>query len=106
MARLPIPDGDGPETTRALALRPELQAAVDQLERAVWKSCLPRRLHELRRAAAHRARRPRWLQRHVDARQPEQTRLIGTAAAAVGRALLRAPSLAERCADVRVNETH
>jgi alkylhydroperoxidase family enzyme len=47
MARLPIPDGDGPETTRALALRPELQAAVDQLERAVWKSCLPRRLHEL-----------------------------------------------------------
>jgi alkylhydroperoxidase family enzyme len=47
MARIPIPDGDGPETTRALALRPGLQAAVDELERAVWKSQLDRRLHEL-----------------------------------------------------------
>ena len=47
MARIPIPDGDAPETTRALALRPAFQAAVDQLERAVWKSSLDRRLHEI-----------------------------------------------------------
>jgi alkylhydroperoxidase family enzyme len=47
MARIEIPPGDGPETTRALGLRPHLQAAVDQLERAVWKSSLDRRLHEL-----------------------------------------------------------
>lgn len=47
MARIELPPGDGPETTRALALRPSFQAAVDQLERAVWKSTLDRRLHEL-----------------------------------------------------------
>ena len=47
MARIDIPGGDGPETTRALALRPTFQDAVDQLERAVWKSQLDRRLHEL-----------------------------------------------------------
>ena len=47
MARIEIPPGEGPETTRALGLRPELQAAIDQLERAVWKSSLDRRLHEL-----------------------------------------------------------
>ena len=54
MARIALPPGDGPETTRALGLRPELQAAVDQLERAVWKSTLDRRLHELvRMRVAH-----------------------------------------------------
>jgi alkylhydroperoxidase family enzyme len=57
MARIPIPDGDGPETTRALALRPTLQAAVDQLERAVWKSSLDRRLHELVRMRVAKSNR-------------------------------------------------
>lgn len=47
MSRIPLPDGDAPENTRALALRPTFQAAIDQLERAVWKSTLDRRLHEL-----------------------------------------------------------
>ena len=47
MARIDLPPGDAPENTRALALRPSFQAAVDQLERAVWRSQLPRRLHEL-----------------------------------------------------------
>jgi alkylhydroperoxidase family enzyme len=47
MARIDLPPGDEPETTRALALRPSFQAAVDQLERAVWRSSLDRRLHEL-----------------------------------------------------------
>ena len=47
MARIELPPGEGPENTRALALRPTFQAAIDQLERAVWKSELPRRLHEL-----------------------------------------------------------
>ena len=47
MARIELPPGDEPEATRALALRPELQAALDKLERAVWKSKLDRRLHEL-----------------------------------------------------------
>jgi alkylhydroperoxidase family enzyme len=47
MARIDLPAGDEPEATRALALRPSFQAAVDQLERAVWRSSLHRRLHEL-----------------------------------------------------------
>ena len=47
MARIDLPPGDEPETTRALSLRPSFQAAVDQLERAVWRSSLDRRLHEL-----------------------------------------------------------
>ena len=47
VARIDLPPGEQPENTRALALRPTFQAAVDQLERAVWKSELPRRLHEL-----------------------------------------------------------
>ena len=47
MARIPLPDGDEPEATRALALRPTFQAAADTYERAVWKSSLDRRLHEL-----------------------------------------------------------
>ena len=47
MARIDLPPGDEPETTRALALVPSFQAAVDQLERAVWRSSLDRRLHEL-----------------------------------------------------------
>jgi alkylhydroperoxidase family enzyme len=47
MARIDLPASDEPETTRALALVPSFQAAVDQLERAVWRSSLDRRLHEL-----------------------------------------------------------
>jgi alkylhydroperoxidase family enzyme len=47
VARIDLPAGDEPENTRALALRPTFQAALDQLERAVWKSDLPRRTHEL-----------------------------------------------------------
>lgn len=57
MARIPVPDGDGPETTRALALAPQLQAALDQLERAVWKSSLDRRLHELVRMRVAKSNR-------------------------------------------------
>lgn len=69
MARIEIPPGDGPETTRALALRPAFQAAVDELERAVWKSQLDRRLHELVRMRVAKMNRctvcmdwrnPRW----------------------------------------------
>jgi alkylhydroperoxidase family enzyme len=47
VARIELPPGEQPENTRALALRPTFSAAIDQLERAVWKSELPRRLHEL-----------------------------------------------------------
>ena len=47
MPRIALPDGDSPEATRALGLRPTFQAATDQLERAVWRSTLDRRLHEL-----------------------------------------------------------
>jgi alkylhydroperoxidase family enzyme len=47
VARIDLPPGDEPEATRALALRPSFQAAVDQFERAVWRSSLNRRLHEL-----------------------------------------------------------
>jgi alkylhydroperoxidase family enzyme len=57
MARIELPDGDGPETTRALGLRPTFQAAVDQLERAVWKSTLDRRLHELVRMRVAKSNR-------------------------------------------------
>jgi alkylhydroperoxidase family enzyme len=69
MARIDLPEGDEPETTRALGLRPELQAALDQLERAVWKSGLDRRLHELVRMRVAKMNRctvcmewrnPRW----------------------------------------------
>jgi alkylhydroperoxidase family enzyme len=69
MARIEIPPGDEPETTRALALRPAFQAAVDELERAVWKSSLDRRLHELVRMRVAKMNRcsvcmdwrnPRW----------------------------------------------
>lgn len=47
MARIDLPAGDEPEAVRALALRPTFQAAIEQLERAVWTSQLDRRLHEL-----------------------------------------------------------
>src|SRR5687767_15730271 len=47
MARIELPPGDDPETTRALALRPRMADAVDALEKAVWQSSLDRRLHEL-----------------------------------------------------------
>ncbi len=47
MARIPLPDGDGPEALRALALRPKLAAAVGAIEVAVGQSSLDRRMHEL-----------------------------------------------------------
>jgi alkylhydroperoxidase family enzyme len=47
MPRIEIPGGDGPEVTRALSLVPHFVEAVNALEKAVWKSPLPRRLHEL-----------------------------------------------------------
>ena len=47
MARIPLPDGDGPEALRALALRPKMAEAVGAMELAVAKSSLDRRLHEL-----------------------------------------------------------
>lgn len=47
MARIPLPPGDEPETTRALALRPAFQAVVAELERVVAKGGLDKRLHEL-----------------------------------------------------------
>ena len=47
MARIVLPDGDGPEALRALALRPHLAEAVGAMEVAVAKSTLDRRLHEL-----------------------------------------------------------
>lgn len=47
MPRIDLPDGDGPEALRALSLRPEMAAAVDGLEKAVWHTTIDRRLHEL-----------------------------------------------------------
>jgi alkylhydroperoxidase family enzyme len=45
--RIDIPAGEGPEVTRALSLVPHFVAAVQALEKAVWASPLPRRVHEL-----------------------------------------------------------
>ena len=47
MARIALPDGDGPEITRALTLRPQFAPAVADLEKAVGRSSLSWRLHEL-----------------------------------------------------------
>jgi alkylhydroperoxidase family enzyme len=47
MPRIEIPAGDGPEVTRALSLVPHFVEAVGALEKAVWASPLPRRVHEL-----------------------------------------------------------
>lgn len=47
MPRIEIPDGDGPEVTRAFALVPHFVDAVGAQEKAVWASPLPRRVHEL-----------------------------------------------------------
>ena len=47
MARIALPDGDGPEVVRALSLRPEFAKAVGGFETAVWGSSLDWRLHEL-----------------------------------------------------------
>jgi AhpD family alkylhydroperoxidase len=47
VARISLPDGDGPEVVRALSLRPELAGAVGGLDAAVWNSGLDWRLHEL-----------------------------------------------------------
>jgi alkylhydroperoxidase family enzyme len=45
--RIDIPAGEGPEVTRTLSLVPHFVPAVNALEKAVWASPLPRRLHEL-----------------------------------------------------------
>jgi AhpD family alkylhydroperoxidase len=47
MARISLPDGDGPEVVRALSLRPEFAKAVGTFDSAVWQSGLDWRLHEL-----------------------------------------------------------
>src|SRR5438309_2472046 len=47
MPRIDLPPGDEPEVTRALSLRPVLAEATLVLERAVARSTLDRRLHEL-----------------------------------------------------------
>ena len=47
MARIELPDGPGPEVTRALALRPGFAEAVGAMEKAVGRSSLDWRLHEL-----------------------------------------------------------
>ena len=47
MARISLPDGDGPDVTRALTLRPQYAEAVATWERAVGRSQLDWRLHEL-----------------------------------------------------------
>jgi AhpD family alkylhydroperoxidase len=47
MARIPLPDGDGPEVIRALSLRPTFAKAVGGFDAAVWDSSLDWRLHEL-----------------------------------------------------------
>src|SRR5205807_1588659 len=47
MARIALPEGDGFEVTRALGLRPEFAEVVAGYERAVGRSGLDRRLHEL-----------------------------------------------------------
>jgi alkylhydroperoxidase family enzyme len=45
--RIEIPAGEGPEVTRALSLVPHFADVVNALEKAVWRSPLPRRTHEL-----------------------------------------------------------
>jgi AhpD family alkylhydroperoxidase len=47
VARIPIPDGDAPEVTRALSLRPQFEPVVNAFEKAVARSSLDWRLHEL-----------------------------------------------------------
>lgn len=47
MPRIEIPAGEGPEVTRALSLVPHFADVVNALEKAVWRSPLPRRTHEL-----------------------------------------------------------
>jgi AhpD family alkylhydroperoxidase len=47
MARISLPDGDGPEVLRALSLRPTFAKAVGGFDAAVWDSSLDWRLHEL-----------------------------------------------------------
>jgi len=47
MARIEIPDGDGPEVMRVLGLVPHFAEVVGAYEKAVARSPLDRRLHEL-----------------------------------------------------------
>ena len=47
MARIDVPDGDGPELMRVWSLRPEMSEAVTRLSNAVYqKSQLPARERE------------------------------------------------------------
>lgn len=47
MARIPVPEGEGTERDRLFALRPELDAALAQLNQAVYEgSVLPLRTFE------------------------------------------------------------
>jgi AhpD family alkylhydroperoxidase len=47
VARIDLPDGDAPETVRAMLLRPQLAMAVSAYNDAVNASALDWRLHEL-----------------------------------------------------------
>src|SRR3954466_2612317 len=47
MARIELPPGDGLEVTRALTLAPHFAAVVAGYEKAVGRTTLDRRLHEL-----------------------------------------------------------
>lgn len=47
MPRIDIPAGEGPEATRAISLAPHFVDAINEKEKAVWQSPMPRRLHEL-----------------------------------------------------------
>ncbi len=47
MARIDVPEGEGPEIYRVWALRPDMSAAVTKLSDAVYeKSRLPARVRE------------------------------------------------------------
>jgi AhpD family alkylhydroperoxidase len=47
MARIDLPEGDGLDVMKAMALRPELSAGANAYDQAVWNSALDWRLHEL-----------------------------------------------------------
>src|SRR6476660_6579931 len=47
MARIEIPPSEGSEMARTMALRPEFQPAIQAWEKAVGRSTLDWRLHEL-----------------------------------------------------------
>jgi AhpD family alkylhydroperoxidase len=47
MARIELPEGDGPEVLQAFGLRPAMSAGASAYDQAVWASTLDWRLHEL-----------------------------------------------------------